>query len=138
MILRKYNYRLETGTVGTDDDNIASILYNINRMEMNVDFETDDDEELEETLGQLFFMVVDTKVHLDNFLEIFGEKINADTAAAVIAVLDGAIEDIRAAREMNDKEKCLAVFPKVYKKLLDTVPSVLALDAQAVGRASGC
>ena len=27
MIIRKYNYKLETGVVGTDDENIANILY---------------------------------------------------------------------------------------------------------------
>ena len=134
MVIRKYNYRLETGTVGTDDDNIANILYNINRMEKNVDFETDDNEELEETLGQLFFMIADTKIHLTSFMENFGEKSNAGTAAAIMVVLDEAIEDVRNVWDMTDKEKCFKLFPKVYKKLLNTVPSVLALEAQASGR----
>ncbi len=33
-IIRMYNYRLETGKVGTDDANIESVLYTINLMEM--------------------------------------------------------------------------------------------------------
>ena len=138
-ILRKYNYRLETGTVGTDDDNIANVLYNINRMEMTAEKEADDfddEDELDEALGDLFFMLADIKVHLTWFLEASGDKTNAGTARAVIAVFDEAIEDVRSVRsdQTDDMEEMAAAFPKVYKKLLAIVPSVLDLDNQATGR----
>jgi len=135
-IIRKYNYRLETGTVGTDDDNIATILYNINRMEMRKSFTSSDAQELDKALGNLFFMIADAKVHLIRFLKIFGDKTKEDTVQTVMAALDDAIETVRNARldKTTDMAKISAAYPKVYKNLLDIVPSVLALDAQAVGR----
>ena len=136
MIIRKYNYRLETGIVGTDDGNIAGILYNINRMEINSDFETDDNEELEESLEKLFFMIVDSIVHFNNFLETFRGKTNAKTVAVITATLDETIEDVRGVRDMADKENCFSVFTRVYRKLLEIVPLILTLDAQAAGRAA--
>lgn len=53
-IIRQYNYRLETGTVGTDNENIAQILYNINRMEMKALFTSSDKEELNKVLDDFF------------------------------------------------------------------------------------
>jgi len=134
-ILRKYNYNLETGTVGTDDDNIANILYNINRMEMKVSFSTDDVEELKKTLGELYAATVDCKVNLFDFVEIFDEKLNADTLNEVCAVFDEAMKCAKAAIRAAcsnevDTKNVAAAFPSVYKMLLDIVPSVLALEAQ--------
>jgi len=135
MIIRKYNYRLETGTVGTDDDNIASVLYNINRMEMKVSFASSDVKELDDALGELFFWVVDSMVHLDWFMKASGGKTDATTAAAVIATFEDARDIVREVWPFQgDASKAIAVFPKVYKMLLAIVPSILALDAQAVGR----
>ena len=136
-ILRIYNYRLETGTVGTDNKDISHVLYNINKMEMTAESEADDfddEEELDEELGKLFFMLADIKVHMTYFLEAFDGKTNSDTARAVIAVFDEAIEDVRASRRADDMEIMAEAFQKVYKKLLDIVPSVLELDKQAAGR----
>ena len=155
MIIRKYNYKLETGLVGTDDDNIASVLYNINRMEMKVSFTSSDVQKLTDALDELYFMIVDSKVHLNRFLKVSGDKVNADTTCAVIRIFDdamkiagdalNALEDAKnvigavgnehaAVLGQIDMSKIFAVFPTVYKKLLAIVPSILALDAQAVGR----
>jgi len=134
-MLRKYNYNLETGTVGTNDDNIANILFNINMMEKKVSYTTSDMDELDKALGELFFMISDSKVHLNRFLKIFGEKVNAETVTAVTEALDKAMETVDDAlmKDPDIKEMCLA-FPKVYKDLLEIVPIVLELDNQAVGR----
>ena len=136
-IIRKYNYRLETGTVGTDNDNIAAILYNINRMEMTATFSSTDKDKIAEKLGGLVFMVVDSKVHLRRFLKASAGKTSAATVAAVESAFDNAIkiadDDNLLSDNSNTSEAC-AVFPKVYKMLLGIVPSILALDAQAVGR----
>jgi len=133
MIIRKYNYKLETGVVGTDDDNIASILYNINRMEMRVSFTSSDREELDRETGHLFFLIVDAKVHLLRFLKIFDNKVEADTVNTLMETLDESIETVRADRT-SSPDKMSALFATVYYKLLNTVPTVLALDAQATGR----
>jgi hypothetical protein len=138
-ILRKFNYRLETGEVGTDDENIANVLYNINRIEMYKSFSTNDLKELDDTFGKLFFMVVDSKVHLNRFNQIFSEKINKKTLDDVINTLDNAIDTIRANRSdmieetPNINEVC-KVFSSVYNNLLDIVTNILKLDAQAIGR----
>ena len=136
IIIRKYNYRLETGTVGTDDDNIANILYNINRMEMNVSFSSTNTQVLDKALGELFFMVVDSKVHLNQFLKIFCKKVNPETVNTIVETFDRAIEIVRGVRlnQTDDTVKMSEAFPTVYKMLLAIVPTILALDAQAVGR----
>ena len=134
-MLRKYNYNLETGTVGTDDDNIANILYNINRMEMKKYFKTSNVQELDKPMGELFFMVSDSKVHLNRFLKIFNEKVKADTVNIVITALDNALQTVRDSRkDETDTEKMCSAFPAVYNILLEIVPAVLELDGQAVGR----
>ena len=135
MIIRKYNYRLETGTVGTDNENIATILYNINRMETKAPYAFSNMKDLEEDLGELFFMIVDAKVHMTRFLKASGEKVEGDTAEAIIAAFDSAMAIVRDVQsDETDATEMSAVFVKVYKKLLAIVPFVLALDAQAIGR----
>lgn len=133
-IIRKYNYKLETGTVGTDNENIANILYNINRMETNVPYSFSNIEELNDDLGELFFMIVDAKVHINRFINAYGGKIEADIAGIAITAFDDTMQIVRDAMDQTDTAKMSAVFSEVYKKLLDVVPSILALDAQAVGR----
>ncbi len=134
-IIRMYNYQLETGTVGTDDENMATILYNINRMEMNNPYIFSNVQELNDDLDELFFMIAEAAVHLGRFLDISGDKVEADTAVAVTAAFQEAIQIVRDSRsDEADTAKMSAAFPKVYKKLLDQVPSILALDAQAAGR----
>ena len=133
-IIRKYNYRLETGTVGTDDENIANVLYNINRLEMKKNFSSSDMDALSKALGQLFFLVGDAKGSLLDFLDVHGDKTQADISDKVIAAFDYAIKLLDDVDDETDTAKVSAVFPEVYKVLLDIVPSVLALDAQAVGR----
>jgi len=146
-ILRQYNYRLETGTVGTDDTNISHILYNINRMEkfseldpddfdLDEDLDEDEDEEneLDEAWGEMIFMLSDTKVHLNDFLDIFEEKLDPGTMKKVITAVMDATRTLRDVREETDVEKVCTALQTVYKNLLDIVPSVLALDDQAAGR----
>jgi len=142
-MLRKFNYNLENGTVGTDDENIAKILYNINRMEMKKTFSSFSVKELEKALGELYFMASEAKVHLNRFLNVSGDKVDADTVSLVVAAFDEAMKSVGAVgnaltaqTELTEMAKMVAIFPEVYKKLLDIVPSVLALDAQTIGRAN--
>jgi len=138
-MLRKYNYNLETGTVGSDDDNIAN-LYNINRMEMKVNFSTSDLDKLEKPLGELYFMTSDMKVHLNRFMGVYGEKVDGDTFTAIATAIDEAMEMAdKAIEDSCDEEpetqKICEVFPAVYRKLLAIVPTVLLMDDQSTGRA---
>ena len=139
-IIRKYNYKLEIGTVGTDDDNIAQIIYAINQMEMYISNSTNDLKELDGKLGKLYFLTVHSKVHLNRFYKIYYEKIKNETFMEIINILDNIIEEIKANRynenteEIQNLENMERVFPVVYSKMLDIVPKILALDAQAIGR----
>jgi hypothetical protein len=139
-IIRKYNYKLEIGTVGTDDDNIAQIIYAINQMEMYISNSTNDLKELDGKLGKLYFLTVHSKVHLNRFYKIYYEKIKNETFMEIINILDNMIEEIKANRynenteEIQNLENMERVFPVVYSKMLDIVPKILALDAQAIGR----
>jgi hypothetical protein len=38
----RYNYKLETGEVGSNDENIANALYTINRMETKAPYQFSD------------------------------------------------------------------------------------------------
>ena len=138
-ILRKYNYRLETGNVGTDNDNIANILYNINRMEMDVDYMFSDLEELKEDLSDFSSMVFESLVHLITFISDYENKLKKETLDIVLAAfreakadVDSAMNDVNA--ENPDTEKICSVFTTVYRRFLEIVPSILALDDQAIGR----
>ena len=134
-IIRKYNYKLETGTVGTDDENIANILFNINQMEKNASYVSSDIQELDNALGELFFMIVDAKVHLKRFLNTCENKTKTDTVDAVSVAVDNAMQIVGDARsDQTDTAKMSEALLKVYKGLLDIVPHILVLDAQAVGR----
>ena len=137
-MLKKYNYNLETGTVGTNDDNIANILYNINRMEMKVSFTTSNVEAFQKANGELFFMVIDSIVHLYDFLEVFNNKVDTDTVNAILTTLEEARKITKSATVQSlaqqvDMSKLCEVFPAVYKKLLALVPTVILLDEQAIG-----
>jgi len=138
-MLRKYNYKLETGTVGTNDDNIANLLYNINRMEMDKSYIFTDTDEMDEDFGELFFMLSESKVHLNRFLEIFGKKVNEENANIISTAFSDAMQVVRNARldirtDESKAEKACLVFTTVYENLLAVVPVILALDDQAVGR----
>ena len=134
IIVRKYNYRLETGTVGTDNENIANILYNINRMEKTKSFASSDIDKLRDALGNLYFMVSDAGIHLNRFLNIYEDKTNLDTSDTVVIALGDALCLMEDVEKETDTAKISAVFPAVYKMLLDIVPLILELDAQSIGR----
>ena len=137
-IIRKYNYKLETGTVGTDDDNIANILYNINRLEAKASYIPSEAQKAAENLGEVFSMVSDALTHLLNFIKNNGGKVKEDNAALVLikSAFDSAVKIIEeAAEDKTDTVKTAAAIPEVYKTLLDIVSSVLELDALAAGRA---
>jgi len=132
-IHRKYNYHLKTGTVGTNDNNIANVLYNINQMESRVSFTSSYLQDLDNALCELYFMIVDAKVHLNRFLNTSGKKAGDNIANEVFMALDDAIQIVRDARDkVPDTTTMSSSFPRVYKKLLDIVPSVLELDDQSV------
>ena len=133
-IMRKYNYNLETGTVGTDDENIANILYNINRIETKKDFTSSDSDELKGALRELYSWVADAAIHLNRFLDIYEKKVKLETSDTVVLGVGDAEVLIEDVVNETDTAKMSAVFPAVYKMLLDIVPLVLELDAQAVGR----
>jgi hypothetical protein len=75
-------------------------------------------------------MTVDTKVHINRFLNIFSGKVNTDAADTIITMFDECIEILDSAMNLPDTETATKsdAFQKVYKKLLGIVPSVLALD----------
>ena len=133
-IIKKYNYKLETGTVGTDDDNIANVLYNINRLETKISAIPTDAQKLGERLGEVFYMVSDALTHFLAFLE--NGKIEENNAAlvSVRSAFQSAVDVIEKAKENeSDTAKTAAAIPAVYKTLLGIVPSVLELDAQVKG-----
>ena len=128
--MRKYNYRLETGYVGTDNDDIANVLYNINRMEINANAKFSDAAQLQESLFDLSFLLAGSMVHLDDFLEMYQQEDN-ELAKTILAVYEKAMEIVDLAIEHSPNlKKMLDVdaFSTVYKNLLELVPSIIHLD----------
>ena len=131
-VLRRYNYNLETGAVGTDDNNIATVLYNINRMEIEAYTEFFDEEELNEALDDLYDLMGKSSVHLNRFIETFGDKVDNYCVQAAISVFGSAVRFVREARsETADFAKKADIFPTIYKKFLDIVPLIVAIDEEA-------
>ena len=130
--LRKYNYRLETGEVGTDDDNIANVLYNINRMEINAYTDFDDVKEVDKALAELYDLMGTSSAHLNLFIQMFGDKVDNYCVQAVTSVFGSAIRIVKEARaKSSDFEQKSDVFPTVYKMFLDIVPLIIAIDEEA-------
>ncbi|MGN1078649.1 MAG: hypothetical protein ACI4TE_00590 [Alphaproteobacteria bacterium] len=135
FIPRRYNYTLETGVIGTDDEDIANILYNVNRMEMKASFFSEQREEMEESLSDVFFMIADSKVHLGRFMNAFEDKLDQETLSTVKTTLDEALKITRAAEASNvDLNAIHSAMLFAYKRLLSAVPFIHALDNQAVGK----
>ena len=138
---RKFNYNLETGSVGTDDEYIANILYNINRMEMKANYKTTNIEELKKALGELFFICTDSKVNIFDFIEANSDTTDNDLTESIVATMDEAMKKSKAAtREActpnADPEKICEVFVDVYKMMLGIVPTILLVDDQSKGSVS--
>ena len=104
-IIRKYNYKLETGRVGTDDENIATILFSINQMEMYVPLTTDDLDEINTAYKQIFFLAMKSRAHLIVFQDYFVNKLDAKLFDEVVKTLGDLVCEIRAIGETLNREK---------------------------------
>jgi len=139
IILRKYNYKLKTGTVGTDDENIANILLSINKIEMYVPLSTVNLDEIDTAFGKVFFLTLTSKVYLLRFQKIFNDKINNELFNEVVEMFDIALDENKENRETLNREKpdtenLCKVLSTIHKNILDIVPKIIMLDNQAIGR----
>ena len=133
IIPRKYNYNLETGTVGTDDDDMANILYNINRMEMKAAYESDDVDDMQSAFGESYSMVTEAAERLDHFIEIHNEKLHPDTVDGAQFLLSDAVvvlDDVETPQ--TDIELMSNSIKTAYQKMLEAVPSLVLLDEQSL------
>ena len=133
IIPRKYNYNLETGTVGTDDDDMANILYNINRMEMKASYDTDKLEDMQKSFGEAFFMAVDSSVHFESF----AEKRKQSQGNTAFETAKNAVEEaVRILGAVTPPQTDIPLMRssvrKAYRQLLTAVPSLIDLDNQTV------
>ena len=133
IIPRKYNYNLETGTIGTDDDDMANILYNINRMEMKASYDTDKLEDMQKSFGEAFFMTVDSGVHFESF----AEKRKQSRESASFKTAKNAVEEaVRILGAVTPPQTDIPLMQssvkKAYQTLLAAVPSLIDLDNQTV------
>ena len=132
-IPRMYNYTLETGTVGTDDEDMASILYDINRMEMKATSDTDDVNDMKVAFAEAFSMALDAAKHLDGFIASRKGKLVPALVEDVQLAFSEAIvimDDVPAPQ--TDAEAMSASVKAAYRKMLDVVPSLLTLDDQSL------
>jgi len=133
VIPRKYNYNLETGTVGTDDEDIANILYNTNCMEMKASYEADDLDDMRMAFGESFSMVTEAAEHLNHFIETHKEKLQTDVVNIALLSLSEAViilDDV--APPQTDMELMSRSMKKAYQKMLSAVPSLLQLEEQSL------
>ena len=134
-MIYQYNYNLKTGTVGTNDGNLASILYNINRLEVITPI-TSDPIELDDVLGEFFFMISSMEVSFDKFLKERREKTCEDTVARINSAFDNAFNTIREGRYDEEDENPVnaeqmrKAFSDAHKSVLDVVPDIVSLEEQ--------
>jgi hypothetical protein len=129
-MFKKYNYALETGIVGTNDENIASILCYISQIEMRASFASSSPQKLDSALGELYFMITDSKVRMGRLLKTLCGKADICSARAIIQTLDESTRIVREARSAQDCLKKSAAISSVYEKLLAAIPCILSLDAK--------
>ena len=131
IIPRKYNYNLETGTVGTDDDDMANILYNINRMEMKAGYDTNKLEDMQKSFGEAFFMAVDSNIHFGSFAEKHTVRQENAAFEAAKSAVEEAVAILGAVKPpQTDIALMRSAVRKAYQKLLTAVPSLIDLDNQ--------
>jgi hypothetical protein len=135
-MIGKYNYRLETGDVSTNDDNIASMFYNINLMEKYSQWTTSDIEDLKKKLGEYFANITTVKVHLNRIIKEYADKLCPDTIEKISTTCDKCMTiNNRVTRTaLSDPNQDItplwADFHSVYKKMLELVPYIEIIDAQ--------
>ena len=135
FIPRKYNYTLETGVVGTDNENLANIFYNINRMESKASFFSDSREDMDDALSDVFFMITDSTVHFNRFIKEFGEKLDQTTVSGITDVLGKALDTVRFDETTDiSSEMIHSAIRSVYADLLSVVQNLCLLDNQSVGK----
>lgn len=131
-IPRQYNYTLSTKTVGVDDNRLASVLYNINRMEMKSEYETENKNKALEALGETLYMVADCVMHMETFAEEKNDKVDQQTVKAVLSKLKAIALSLREAGMDNvaTADMCRAL-QQSSKQALSVVDDIVKLDEQA-------
>ena len=132
-IPRMYNYNLETGTVGTDNEDISNILYNINRMEMKAALDTDDLDDMREAFSEAYSMTIDSFEHFSRFTDLHKDTLNPEDVDTVQLSLSEAVvvlDDVEPPQ--TDIELMARSIETAYKKMLESVPSLLQLEEQSL------
>ena len=125
----QYNYNLSTGTVGTDDDDLASVFYNINRMEMKSEYETENSDRAIEALGETLFYVSDILVHFDAFAEKRTNETDAQKVRKIRSTFKSIALSLReAAMEGSTVRDMCKTLHDVSKQSLSVVDDIVALD----------
>lgn len=133
-ILRKYNYKLASGPVGTDDDNMANVLYSINRMETPAAVQSDEPAVMTATVNDVFTLVTDCKVSLDRFNAAHKDRIDQSLFQSVTDRFSAEQKRLMNAFVlMTPPAQCVELLTDSYKNILATVPSLQKLDEQSFG-----
>lgn len=134
-ILRKYNYKLSVGPVGTDDDNMAGVLYGINKMEAPAATVSDDPATMIQTVNDVFTLVTDCKVSLGRFGSAYKNKIDQNVFSAVSDVFSAEQKKLMDAFvALAPAGECVKILAGSYRNILSTVPSLQKMDDQAAGK----
>jgi len=125
----QYNYTLSTGPVGTNDDDLAAVFYNINRMEMKSAYETKNKDRATEALGETLFYVSDILTHFDGFAEKKADGIDAQTVKKIRSTFKGIALSLReAGMEGSTAQDMCKTLRDVSERSLAVVNDIAALD----------
>ena len=134
-IPRLYNYNLETGTVGTDNEDMANILYSINRMETTAAIKSEDHTAMIKTVNDAFTLLTDCNVSFDDFNNANKDKIDQSVFSAVSTVFSAEQKKLmNAFVTLAPADQCAALLTDSYRNVLSVIPSLQKLDDQAAGR----
>ncbi|MBO4519627.1 MAG: hypothetical protein J5787_00295 [Alphaproteobacteria bacterium] len=133
-IPRKYNYKLKTGAVGTNDNNMANILFSINKMETPTSIQSEEQAVMTGLVNDALTLLTDCKVFLDRFNTAHKDHIDQ--------TLYQSVSDLYSAEQkrlmdafilLTPPDQCAALLTDSYKNILATVPSLQKLDEQSIG-----
>ncbi|MBO4644563.1 MAG: hypothetical protein J5716_08165 [Alphaproteobacteria bacterium] len=131
-ILRKYNYKLSGGSVGTDDDDMANILYSINKMETPASIQSEDSSVMTASVNDVFTMLTDCKVSLDRFNTAHKDRIDQNLFQTVLNQFSAEQKRLMDAFVLlAPPAQCITLLTDSYKNILATVPSLQKLDEQS-------
>ena len=125
----RFVHKFEIGEVRTSDSDVESFVNFITHLEDYISFISSNKKELNKKIDEILDKVMRCKAYLDKFLNNFNDYAKPETINSINAAIDEVLQKLNDTKtnETDTAKKC-AIFPQTYRKLLDIVPVVIAIE----------